>query len=289
MMTYEQYVETYLDETQRVYMNLEEPRSGELEMFEDTNACVVIDNEPVYYRFTEEGLIYTDKLGNELNVSLEGSNHEVKLINKKGTTMTTDYEKTMATYGLSEELIEKFKARGCAYKEHSYYEGKMYVGSYLMLDNKGNPFTVLETTFKGDLQKSRLNVATLGFYPLAELVELGTVECIKQYERKIMVQNVNEDDLFEQQAHEDSHTISIYKVTLGEVEAVYFYNETTGESNGSKLFSVYTAEQILRNKPKNLDDLFEDNLQTEIAGMSMNMDEAYAGGEDMSKYAKEEA
>jgi hypothetical protein len=283
-MTELEYVDMFMDDTVQEYCGYKEPEEHDLEMFNDTQV-VLIDGKPVYYKFHGNEIIYTDEVGNTLEVDLNGSN---KLINKKGITMTMDYKMTMATYGLNDELIDSFKTRGCAYKPYSYYEGKLYVGSYLMLDNSGNPFTVLETTFKGDLQKSKLNVATLGFYDIEELAKLGDVQLFNSYQRKILVKSVSTDELFEDMVEETSHEIHIYKVTLGNIEVAYFLNATTGESNGSKLWTVYMAEQTLRNKPKNLDTLFEDNLQEEINTMSPNMDAPHVNGEDMSKYAKEE-
>jgi hypothetical protein len=262
------------DDTTLSYIGYEEYCGND--MYDDNDIyCVVVDNKLVYYRLDDNQIIYTDELGNEIDVDT----NSMKLINKKGQTMTTDYNKTMEAYGLDKGTIDMFKQRGCAYKEHTISNGKLYVGSYMMLDNTGEPFTVLETTYKGQLSKSYdINQRTLGYYNLSELENIADINKVGEFEVTVKneVNSSDVDSLFEANTLPNKHTVEIYRVKIGSsVDVVIYYNTVTHTNTGCKLWSVYNAEQTLRHKPKNLDDLFENELAKEISSMSVNMNDRH--------------
>jgi hypothetical protein len=264
------------DDTQLSYIGYEEYSCNDIYTEYDETYCVVVDNKVVYYRLDDNnGIVYTDKLGNEIEVSIDN----MKLINKKGYTMTTDYNKTMATYGLDEGTIDMFRARGCAYKEHSIVDGKLYVGSYLMLDNNNEPFTVLETTYKGQLTKSYdVNPRTIGFYNLGELENIANINKVGEFEVSVKneVNSSDVDSLFEANTMPSKHTIEVYRVQIGKsIDVVIYYNTVTRQNTGSKLWKVYNAEQTLRHKPKNLDDIFDSRIEAENKAQSLNQDDKH--------------
>ena len=145
-----------------------------------------------------------------------------------------------------------------------------------MLDKSGNPFTVLETTYKGQLQKSyNVNPRTIGFYNIDELSQIGLVEEIDSFEVSVN-RKTDIDDLFENQQVKDTHLIKVFRVRIGEViDSVIYHNIDTATNTGSKLYNIYVAEKQLRERPKNLDEIFEDTLSEEIKNMHINDSEPH--------------
>lgn len=237
----------------------------------NTKEVIICNGEEIYYDIVNDEICYWNKDGKRLSCVDETKFETIKT---KGIKMT--YEQTMKTYGLSQDIINQFEARGCAYKPHSISNGQVYVGNYLMLDKSGNPFTVLETTYKGQLQKSyNVNPRTIGFYNIDELSQIGLVEEIDSFEISIP-KKVDIEDIFENQEIRDHQLIKVFRVRIGDViDSVIYHNIDLAVNTGSKLYNVYLAEKELREKPKNLDDIFEDTLQSEIKSMSINYDEPH--------------
>lgn len=233
---------------------------------------VLIENgREVYYDIVDDGIVYYDRNGNKVSVD----ENQLTTIKKIGDKM--NYEQIMEVYGLDEDIIAKFEARGCAYKPASINGNQVYVGNYLMLDDSGNPFTVLETTYKGQLQKSyNFNQRTIGFYNIDELSQIGLVEEIDSFE---VSKNTKPtvDELFDAPFEVKSvETIKVFRVRIADsVDMVVYHNVDQATNTGSKLYNIYLAEKQLREKPKNLDSIFYDTLTQEISSMSTNMDEKH--------------
>ncbi len=176
----------------------------------------------------------------------------------KGPNMT--YEEKLEAFGLDREALER-KVGKTAYKPGNYDEmtGKQYMGSYLCNIN-GKAKIIGETTFKGNLQITDVNLKSVGFY-MPELFNIASFKRQSEFE-SIRPGSISLDDLgtFDD-ATQVVDVITVYRVTFADLDLITFHNETTNQFMGTKLYQVYAAEQQARLKKPSMDDLF-DNLKS---------------------------
>ena len=179
----------------------------------------------------------------------------------KANTMT--YEDKLALYGIDRAALER-KVGKAAYKPGNYdtTTGKQYMGSYL-INLKGKAKVVGETTFKGNLTITDVNMKSVGFY-MPELFNISETKMLSEFE-SVRPGTLSLDDLGDIDEPEQLvDMISVWRVKFADLDLVTFLNETTGDFMGTKSYQVYKAEQEARLKRPSTDQLFDELLEAEV-------------------------
>jgi len=194
----------------------------------------------------------------EENAELERAEQRTQ---HKGSTMT--YEEKIEAFGIDRAALER-KVGRTAYKPGNYdtTTGKQYMGSYL-INLKGKAKVVGETTFKGNLQITDVNMKAVGFY-MPELFNIAETKMLSEFE-SVRPGTLSLEDLGEIEEPEQLiDVISVWRVKFADLDLVTFLNETTGDFMGTKSYQIYEAEQKARLKRPDTDSLLDDLMAAEI-------------------------
>lgn len=185
--------------------------------------------------------------------------------NTKGYEMT--YADKVEKYGVNTQWI-KSKFGKYAYKpEWTSIDGKEMSGEFLVVHN-GKPMMIRELTFKGQMHVQEMkNYKLLGMFTnwanvVTKLVHIDSFESRGRSNSKD--DETDFDNLFDLALSQEKDIIDVVKFQLGDVELMGFAN-SNGQLFGVRPWAVYSAEQELRRKPKDLDSQFDDALAVEIS------------------------
>ena len=172
--------------------------------------------------------------------------------NLEGDIMT--YTDKLNNYGITRNELEA-KVGATAYTPSNDYNGKTYAGSYLC-NIKGKARVISELTYQGNLQINVPNTKTLWKY-MGDLFNLATTTQIGEF-TSVRKGSITLDDLGDIEAPEQViDMVSVYRVKFADLDLVTFLNETTGVYMGTKLYSIYQAEQKARLTRPSMDEMFE--------------------------------
>ena len=190
---------------------------------------------------------------------------EQSTITNKGNTMT--YTEKIEAFGIDREALER-KVGKTAYKPGNIdpQTGKQYMGSYLVNLN-GVAKVIGETTYQGNLQISDVNMKSVGFY-MPDLYNISDVKVLSEFE-SVRPGSISLDDLGTvEQPEQIIDIIQVLRVKFADLDLVTFLNETTGNYMGTKRYSIYKAEQELRLKKPDMDTMFNNLVDKDIAEMN---------------------
>jgi hypothetical protein len=139
------------------------------------------------------------------------------------------------------------------------------MGSYLC-NIKGKAKVIGETTYQGNLQITDVNMKSVGFY-IEDLFNIADTKMLSEFE-SVRPGSISLDDLGEiDEPEQIIDVISVWRVKFADLDLVTFLNETTGSYMGTKSHQIYIAEQQARLQRPDMDTLFDNIDQKDIADM----------------------
>jgi len=188
----------------------------------------------------------------------------------KGNIMT--YEEKLDAFGIDRQALER-KVGKTAYKPGNYDEqtAKQYMGSYLCNIN-GKAKIIGETTYKGNLQITDVNMKSVGFY-MPELYNIASFKELSNFE-SVRPGSISLDDLGSiDEPEQIIDVITVYRVTFADLDLVTFHNETTNQFMGTKSYQIYAAEQQARLQKPSMDTLFDSIQELELRDQEAGLGE----------------
>lgn len=189
---------------------------------------------------------------------------DMKLNTTEGHSMS--YQQKVQQYGVDIKWINK-RFGNVAYKPAWNINGREMSGEFLVI-HEGKPMMIRELMFKGNMIVNELkNFKLLGLFQDWDKL-ITNVKTIGEFNSKGRSDSKDDetdfDSQFDMALSQDKDLIEVLKFNLGSIELVGFINTHTGHLFGVRPYSVYDAETKLRNKPKDMNEAFEEALNKDI-------------------------